>query len=137
MPRRENLSDFEEDEDEAIIEKTKKKNSEKKTYVFEIKLSENANEKYEYNDSPATSMVTRKVICPSIYMGRDIRKSDNLELLTDAKDRLDLECVPCHKYTPDLAAKKCHDKANHPIDMKFLYYNCNTRVLNPKTHAIK
>ena len=46
MPRREDLSDFEEDEDdEAIIDKTKKKkNTEKKTYVFEIKLSENMNE---------------------------------------------------------------------------------------------
>jgi len=49
MPRREDLSDFEEDDDEAIIDKTKKKNKEKKTYVFEIKLSENVNEKYEYN----------------------------------------------------------------------------------------
>ena len=48
MPRREDLSDLE-DDDEAIIDKTKKKNKEKKTYVFEIKLSENSHEKYEYN----------------------------------------------------------------------------------------
>ena len=46
MPRREELSDFEEDEDDVIIDKTKKNNKEKKTYVFEIKLSENT---YEYN----------------------------------------------------------------------------------------
>jgi len=49
MPKREDLSDPEEDDDEAIIDKAKKKTKEKKTYVFEIKLSENVNEKYEYN----------------------------------------------------------------------------------------
>ena len=49
MPRREELSDFEEDEDDVIIDKTKKNIKEKKTYVFEIKLSENTYE-YNYND---------------------------------------------------------------------------------------
>ena len=44
MPRQEDLSDFEED-DEPVIEETK----EKKTLVFEIKLAEDVNEKYEYN----------------------------------------------------------------------------------------
>ena len=49
MPRREHLSDFEED-DEPVIEETKeKKKKEKKTLVFEIKLAEDVNEKYEYN----------------------------------------------------------------------------------------
>ena len=49
MPRQEDLSDFEED-DEPVIEKTKeKKKKEKKTLVFEIKLAEDVNEKYEYN----------------------------------------------------------------------------------------
>ena len=43
------MSDFEED-DEPVIEATKeKKKKEKKTLVFEIKLSEDVNEKYEYN----------------------------------------------------------------------------------------
>ena len=49
MPRREHLSDFEKD-DELVIEETKeKKKKEKKTFVFEIKLAEDVNEKYEYN----------------------------------------------------------------------------------------
>ena len=49
MPRQEDLSDFE-DDDEPVIEKTKeKKKKEKKTLVFEIKLAEDVNEKYEYN----------------------------------------------------------------------------------------
>ena len=49
MHRQEDLSDFE-DDDEPVIEKTKeKKKKEKKTLVFEIKLSEDVNEKYEYN----------------------------------------------------------------------------------------
>ena len=49
MPRQEDLSDFEED-DEPVIEKAKeKKKKEKKTLVFEIKLAEDVNEKYEYN----------------------------------------------------------------------------------------
>ena len=49
MPRREDLSDFE-DDDEPVIEETKeKKKKEKKTLVFEIKLAEDVNEKYEYN----------------------------------------------------------------------------------------
>ena len=49
MPRQEDLSDFE-DDDEPVIEKTKeKKKKEKKTFVFEIKLAEDVNEKYEYN----------------------------------------------------------------------------------------
>ena len=43
------MSDFEED-DEPVIEETKeKKKKEKKTLVFEIKLAEDVNEKYEYN----------------------------------------------------------------------------------------
>ena len=43
------MSDFE-DDDEPVIEETKeKKKKEKKTLVFEIKLSEDVNEKYEYN----------------------------------------------------------------------------------------
>ena len=43
------MSDFEED-DEPVIEATKeKKKKEKKTLVFEIKLAEDVNEKYEYN----------------------------------------------------------------------------------------
>merc|ERR1719447_2341511 len=46
---REDLSDFEED-DEPVIEATKeKKKKETKTLVFEIKLAEDVNEKYEYN----------------------------------------------------------------------------------------
>ena len=49
MPRQEDLSDFE-DDDEPVIEKTKeKKKKEKKTLVFEIELAEDVNEKYEYN----------------------------------------------------------------------------------------
>ena len=40
------MSDFEED-DEPVIEETNEK--EKKTLVFEIKLVEDVNEKYEYN----------------------------------------------------------------------------------------
>ena len=48
MPRQEDLSDFEED-DEPVIEKTKEEKKEKKTLVFEIKLAEDVNEKYEYN----------------------------------------------------------------------------------------
>ena len=49
MPRQEDLSDFE-DDDEPVIEKTKeKKKKEKKTLVFEIKIAEDVNEKYEYN----------------------------------------------------------------------------------------
>ena len=48
MPRQEDLSDFGED-DEPVIEKTKEKKKEKKTLVFEIKLAEDVNEKYEYN----------------------------------------------------------------------------------------
>ena len=48
MPRQEDLSGFEED-DEPVIEKTKEKKKEKKTLVFEIKLAEDVNEKYEYN----------------------------------------------------------------------------------------
>ena len=42
------MSDFEED-DEPVIEETKEKKKEKKTLVFEIKLAEDVNEKYEYN----------------------------------------------------------------------------------------
>ena len=42
------MSDFEED-DEPVIEDTKEKKREKKTLVFEIKLAEDVNEKYEYN----------------------------------------------------------------------------------------
>ena len=43
------MSDFEED-DEPVIEETKeKKKKEKKTLVFEIKIAEDVNEKYEYN----------------------------------------------------------------------------------------
>ena len=43
------MSDFEGD-DEPVIEETKeKKKKEKKTLVLEIKLSEDVNEKYEYN----------------------------------------------------------------------------------------
>ena len=43
------MSDFE-DDDEPVIEETKeKKKKEKKTLVFEIKLAEDVNEKYEYN----------------------------------------------------------------------------------------
>ena len=42
------MSDFE-DDDEPIIEEKAKKKKEKKTLVFEIKLAEDVNEKYEYN----------------------------------------------------------------------------------------
>ena len=43
------MSDFEED-DEPVIKETneKKKEKEKKSLVFEIKLAEDVNEKYEY-----------------------------------------------------------------------------------------
>ena len=48
MPRQESVSDLDE-EDRAIVEKTKeKKKKEKKTLVFEIKLSGDANGQYEY-----------------------------------------------------------------------------------------
>ena len=42
------MSDFEE-VDEPVIEATKEKKKETKTLVFEIKLAEDVNEKYEYN----------------------------------------------------------------------------------------
>ena len=49
MPRQEDLSDFEEDDEPVIEETNEKKKKEKKTLVFEIKLAEDVNEKYEYN----------------------------------------------------------------------------------------
>ena len=43
------MSDFEEDDEPVIEETNEKKKKEKKTLVFEIKLAEDVNEKYEYN----------------------------------------------------------------------------------------
>ena len=92
-------------------------------------------EKHEYDEQ--TWKETRRLICQSIYMNRDLRIADELEIMARAEDLLDLECVPCKKSAPSREAKKDHDEANHTEDGLFLCNHCNKRVEHLMIHSLK
>ena len=84
------------DEDEVIIDKKKKKTKEKKTYVFEIKLTDYTNDNYaEYNWKELIKKEEEKKIDPDIEIieidDDPVPKKKKVSKPVDPEDDYDLE----------------------------------------------